>query len=272
MASFGFDFCTLPLCRIPIPLVNGNTFINYVQIFCLNSKNRKKQNMKKLLLFVSLIGLYFENVHAQSDLSTIKIGNYSITTSNFSGTKFRNGDDIPFAKNEQEWVALCNDMRPAYCFYDFKENDSKGFGCFYNWFAVNDFRNIAPIGFHVTSSNDLDSILRILKQNGDTVGISIKTSSGWGDNSNNSIGLSIIPSQNSISSIKFNSSPSIVEKMRWTSNSQDGPSAHFWTTYGRIERRRALGWHVYDRQKGDPFHMGEWSDCADAYSVRLIKD
>lgn len=234
--------------------------------------------MKKLLLIVSLIGLYFQNADAQSDLSTINIGNLSITTSNFSGTKFRNGDDIPFAKNEQEWVALCNDMTPAYCFFDFKENDSNGFGCFYNWFAVNDFRNIAPVGFHVTSQSDMDSILRILKQNGDTVGITIKTSSGWGDNSNNSTGLSIIPSQNSRCLIKAWSSPSIVEKMSWTSSSQEGPSAHFWTTYGRIERGetgsypRALGWHVYDSQSGDPFHLGEWSDCADAYSVRLIKD
>jgi len=157
--------------------------------------------------------------------------------------------------------------------------DEKGFGCYYNWYAVNDFRNIAPAGFHVTSQADMDSISRILKQNGDTVGITIKTSSGWGDNSNNSAGLNIIPSQHLRASITC-SPLCTIEKVYWTYSEKRmellgsgyGPGAHFWTTYGSIEKARALGWHVYDSQSGDPFHLGEWSPCADANSVRLIKD
>lgn len=79
----------------------------------------------------------------------ISIGNQTWTIENLKTTRYRYGDLIPNITDSVKWGGLATG---AYCWYD---NDSAtykaDYGALYNWFAVADSRNIAPIGWHVPS-------------------------------------------------------------------------------------------------------------------------
>jgi uncharacterized protein (TIGR02145 family) len=71
---------------------------------------------------------------------------------NLRVTKFRNGEPIPNISDPVEWRLL---SVSAYCNYT---NDSAyvaSYGRLYNWFSVNDIRNIAPEGWHVPGPEEV---------------------------------------------------------------------------------------------------------------------
>jgi uncharacterized protein (TIGR02145 family) len=78
----------------------------------------------------------------------IKIGNQWWMAENLKVTHYRNGDAIPNITNNTDWNALSTG---AYCEYNDDINNLGTYGRLYNWFAVNDSRNIAPAGWHVPS-------------------------------------------------------------------------------------------------------------------------
>jgi uncharacterized protein (TIGR02145 family) len=79
---------------------------------------------------------------------TIKIGDQWWMTENLRTTRYRNGDSISFVTESYEWV---NADTGAYCNYGNDTGYVKTFGRLYNWQAVNDSRNMAPTGWHVSS-------------------------------------------------------------------------------------------------------------------------
>ncbi len=68
---------------------------------------------------------------------------------NLDVSTYRNGDPIPKVTDPTIWAGLTTG---AYCYYN---NDSAQYaavyGKLYNWYAVNDPRGLAPIGWHVPS-------------------------------------------------------------------------------------------------------------------------
>ncbi len=78
----------------------------------------------------------------------VKIGNQWWMAENLKVTRYRNGDAIPHVMDEFAWSELTTD---AYCNYDNNETNATTYGRLYNWWAVNDPRNIAPEGWHVPS-------------------------------------------------------------------------------------------------------------------------
>ncbi len=79
---------------------------------------------------------------------TVKIGNQWWMAENLKVTHYRNGDAIPNVTDETTWINLTTG---AYCNYDNNSNNVTIYGRLYNWYAVNDSRNIAPEGWHVPS-------------------------------------------------------------------------------------------------------------------------
>jgi uncharacterized protein (TIGR02145 family) len=79
----------------------------------------------------------------------IKICNQIFMTSNLNVSKYRNGDDIPQVTDLVTWQNLTTG---AWCWYN---NDSATYaathGRLYNWYAVNDARGLAPLGWHIPS-------------------------------------------------------------------------------------------------------------------------
>ena len=69
---------------------------------------------------------------------------------NLNVDRYRNGDPIPKVTDPTIWASLTTG---AYCYYN---NDSTTYaavyGKLYNWYAVNDPRGLAPLGWHVPSN------------------------------------------------------------------------------------------------------------------------
>lgn len=72
---------------------------------------------------------------------------YSVT--NLDVITYRNGDAIPEVKDPKEWSELTTG---AYCYYD---NDSSK-GILYNWYAVNDLRGLAPLGWKIPNNKEMN--------------------------------------------------------------------------------------------------------------------
>lgn len=83
--------------------------------------------------------------------TTVKIGNQIWMAENLKVTRYRNGDPIPNVTGKIEWKNL---RIGAYCNYDNNSNTAVTYGRLYNWYAINDSRNIAPAGWHVPSDEE----------------------------------------------------------------------------------------------------------------------
>ena len=76
----------------------------------------------------------------------VTIGTQVWTNKNLELTKYRNGDIIPQVTDAITWKNLTTG---AWCYYN---NDSAlyaKYGKLYNWYAVNDPRGLAPVGWHI---------------------------------------------------------------------------------------------------------------------------
>jgi uncharacterized protein (TIGR02145 family) len=68
------------------------------------------------------------------------------TTSNLNVSTYRNGDPIPEVSDPVAWAALTTG---AWCYYDNDPANGAIYGKMYNWYAVNDPRGLAPLGYHI---------------------------------------------------------------------------------------------------------------------------
>jgi uncharacterized protein (TIGR02145 family) len=80
---------------------------------------------------------------------SITIGNQIWMVENLKTTKYRNGDPILNVADSAQWTNLTSG---AFCNYNNKQTNSNIYGNLYNWYAVNDSRNIAPVGWHVPTA------------------------------------------------------------------------------------------------------------------------
>lgn len=65
---------------------------------------------------------------------------------NLDVTTYRNGDPIPYVTDPTAWAGLTTG---AWCYYNNDPSKNGTYGKLYNWYAVNDPRGLAPVGFHV---------------------------------------------------------------------------------------------------------------------------
>jgi len=91
---------------------------------------------------------------------TVTIGTQVWMAENLKTTKYRNGDPIPNVMDNAAWGALATG---AYCW---SNNDAAiykaAYGALYNWYAVADSRNIAPIGWHVPADTEWTTLTTFL--------------------------------------------------------------------------------------------------------------
>jgi uncharacterized protein (TIGR02145 family) len=82
---------------------------------------------------------------------TITIGTQIWMAENLKVTHYRNGDAIPNITDIGAWAVLTSG---AYCEYNNDINNVSTYGRLYNWYATNDSRNIAPVGWHIPSDTE----------------------------------------------------------------------------------------------------------------------
>jgi hypothetical protein len=90
---------------------------------------------------------------AQNKMITNVDTNYFYPTwmsNNLKVNTFRNGEEIYEAKNISDFINRALNFEPVFIK---KESDS-GLEYYYNWYAINDPRGIAPIGYTIPTPND----------------------------------------------------------------------------------------------------------------------
>jgi uncharacterized protein (TIGR02145 family) len=153
---------------------------NSITFFVLNEFNELRgENIK------------FKIEALNSSLTTIKIGAQIWTSKNLDVSNYRNGDPIPQVQDAEEWSKLTTG---AWCYYENKADNGKTYGKLYNWYAVNDSRGLAPKGFHISSSEEWNTLSDYLV-GASVAGAKMKSKQGWFNEGNgtNSSAFSGLP-------------------------------------------------------------------------------
>ncbi len=125
---------------------------------------------------------------------TVKYGLQEWMGNNLSVTHFRNGDAIPQAKTEEEWLNAANSKKPAWCYYENDQINGQKYGKLYNWYAINDRRGLAPAGWRVPENQDWRTLIKNLLGI-DVAGEKLKSPNEWKKRKGtNKIGFSALPS------------------------------------------------------------------------------
>jgi uncharacterized protein (TIGR02145 family) len=139
---------------------------------------------------------------------TVTLGTQEWMVENLKVTHYRNGDPIPNVTNDSAWSILTTG---AWCEYNNQAVNGVTYGKLYNWYALEDSRNIAPSGWHLPTNADWSGLMDYLSFNGygfatniNEIAKSIASQSGWqtdgtpgtvgnDQRSNNKSGLSALP-------------------------------------------------------------------------------
>lgn len=97
-----------------------------------------------------------------NEYTTVTIGTQTWMVENLKTTTYRNGDPIPNVTDGTEWSNLTTG---AYCDYNNEDTNSNTYGRLYNWYAVQDERNIAPLGWHVPTDVDYYKLVKFIDAN-----------------------------------------------------------------------------------------------------------
>jgi uncharacterized protein (TIGR02145 family) len=97
---------------------------------------------------------YSFNQEKSGSNGEVKIGNQVWASQNLNIYQFKNGDSIPEAKTNEEWVKYINEKKPAWCYYNNDPLNGSKYGKLYNYYVVTDSRGIAPQGWKIPTSND----------------------------------------------------------------------------------------------------------------------
>jgi uncharacterized protein (TIGR02145 family) len=117
------------------------------------------------------------------DPSTVRIGSQTWAVANLNVSTFRNGDTIPEAKSNEEWKAAGDGKKPSWCYYNNDPANGQKYGKLYNWYAVNDPRELAPKGWTLPTDADWRQMTSALGGQ-EAAGAKIKSTSGWQDGNN----------------------------------------------------------------------------------------
>lgn len=92
----------------------------------------------------------------------VRVGTQVWSNRNMNVSFFRNGDLIPQARTNEEWNRARENKQPAWCFYENDPANGVKYGKLYNWYAVNDPRGLAPVGYHIPSNAEWTILVNYL--------------------------------------------------------------------------------------------------------------
>jgi len=187
---------------------------------------------------------------------TITIGSQVWMMENLKVTHYRNGDPIPNERDNTAWAGLSTG---AYCNYVNDEHNVATYGRLYNWYSVDDSRNIAPEGWHVPTDAEWQILVNYLG-GGAVAGGKMKEAgtAHWNSpntGATNESGFTGLPGEyrNYLGSF---SSPMGNNAFFWSSTDDEG-SAMAWFRSLHFDAG-AIGQLIYGKQSG--------------FSVRCVKD
>ena len=136
-----------------------DTLVAYYPTEIIGSIKFEKDSVKRDILNVYIFSFPKSYILSSIDSVIFYIDEYQPLTigsqvwmlKNLNVDHYRNGDSIPEVKDASEWAYL---KTGALCYYDNNSANGTTYGKFYNWYAVNDSRGIAPTGWHVPSDSE----------------------------------------------------------------------------------------------------------------------
>jgi uncharacterized protein (TIGR02145 family) len=185
---------------------------------------------------------------------TVKIGNQWWMVENLRATHYRNGDLIPILSTDTEWQ---NTTAGACCNYDNTMMHVDIYGKLYNWYAVNDDRNIAPEDWHVASDIEWQTLVDFLGGSAIAGGIMKESGTAHWESPNsgatNASGFSALPGGLRYSYGKYFNL---------------GTSGSWWSTT-EFNVTYAWRWGLVNNST-EVLHSNY--DKRDGYSIRCVKD
>jgi uncharacterized protein (TIGR02145 family) len=100
--------------------------------------------------------------------SVVQLGSQLWMQENLKATKYRDGSDIPNVTDSAAWSILSTG---AYCDYHNLPAEGAYYGHLYNYYAVDDSRNMCPIGWHVPSHSEWNIMEKFLDPTVDTTAL-----------------------------------------------------------------------------------------------------
>ena len=154
---------------------------------------------------------------------TVNIGAQTWMAEDLKSITYQNGDEIPFVSEQSVWKDLNSG---AMCYYQ-TDTDDSGFGKLYNWYAVDDSRNICPAGWRVPDNDDWS---KLSLEVGPDAGVKLKESSinywaEWKYSNTNETGFTALPNGCRTEYAIENGSRNAAGW--WSSTSEDDKSAWF---------------------------------------------
>jgi uncharacterized protein (TIGR02145 family) len=141
---------------------------------------------------IIIVILIFYNASFFSYAQKVIIGNQIWSSKNLDVSTFRNGEQIPRADTDEEWIKAGENKQPAWCYYNNDTANGVSFGKLYNYFAVTDPRGLAPNGWHIPSEIEWTILTKFLSKD---VNTRIRSEFGWNgiENGNNISGFNAFP-------------------------------------------------------------------------------
>jgi uncharacterized protein (TIGR02145 family) len=85
-----------------------------------------------------------ELINEEPSFDEVKIGSTIWMKQNWAATTFLNGDPIREISSKEEWVDAAKKGEPAFCYYEFDEDNKESYALFYNHYALTDPRGLVP--------------------------------------------------------------------------------------------------------------------------------
>ncbi len=90
---------------------------------------------------------------------TVINGDQEWMAANLATTHYSNGDAIAEVSDNTQWASTTT---PAWCYLNNNVGNNVVFGKFYNGYAMEDSRNVCPIGWHVPGNDEWETLITTL--------------------------------------------------------------------------------------------------------------
>jgi len=177
---------------------------------------------------------------------TVKIGTQTWMAEDLKATSYRDGSPIPYIGSNEDWISTTSG---GYCFNEFNS-------VLYNWYAVDDIKKLAPLGWHIPSEEEWDILINYLGGS-QIAGGKMKATRTWkapNTGATNESGFTALPNNGRYS---YNGSITYVS----------GAVCQFWSS----TRSEPYAWYYY--LYWDTAGCYIWySNKKSGMSVRCVKD
>jgi uncharacterized protein (TIGR02145 family) len=195
--------------------------------------------------------------------NTVIIGGQEWMAENLKVTHYRTGDPIDTDFDGWEWRNLTSS---AFCVYDDLSTNSNIYGLLYNWYAVDDYRNLAPDGWHIPSDEEWLQLINYLGGE-ETAGGPLKATGNFVEGD----GLWSPPNTGATNTSGFTGLPGGFRGVSQGNYHSVYVSGVFWSSTEATDLSSDYAWHRGLRYDHEEAPLGAHPKTL-GYSVRCIRD